>query len=154
MKLSKNFSLSEMTFSQTAVRKSIDNTPTPLEQENLEYLCENILQPARNNFGPIIVSSGYRSHDLNEEIGGAPSSQHPTGEAADFKAIGVSNYELAFWLNFNTKFDQLILEHFTEENPHTGWVHCSCSRDINRKEVLRAYKNIGQRRTFYEHHNF
>ena len=69
MKLSQNFSLRELTKSQTAERKGIDNTPTEEHLENLKLLCENILQPVRNEWGVVSVSSGYRSPALCQAIG-------------------------------------------------------------------------------------
>ena len=154
MKLSKNFSLEEMTFSQTAIRKTIDNTPSESDVERLQLLCENILQPCRDIFGPIIITSGYRSPSLNDEIGGSknPLSQHCVGEAADFYAFNISNYGVASWIYDNLTFDQLILEHFDVGTPSAGWVHCSYSTMRNRGEVKRAYK-IG-RDTYYENYSF
>ena len=69
MKLSQNFSLRELTKSQTAERKGIDNTPTDEHIENLKLLCENILQPVRDEWGVVSVSSGYRSPALCQAIG-------------------------------------------------------------------------------------
>ena len=90
MKLSANFSLSEMTKSQTAVRKDIDNTPTQEHIDNLKYVAENLLQPIRDHFGkPVAVSSGYRSVELCEAIGSSSKSQHAKGEAADFEISGI-----------------------------------------------------------------
>ena len=80
MKLSENFTLSEMTKSQTAIRKNIDNTPTDEHIENLKHVAETLLQPIRNHFGkPVTVSSGYRSVDLCEAIGSSSRSQHAKG---------------------------------------------------------------------------
>lgn len=82
--MTKNFSLAELTFSQTALSRGIDNTPSPEIEENLRILAEDILQPIRDAIDcPIIVSSGYRSEQLNKAIKGAKTSQHLTGAAAD-----------------------------------------------------------------------
>ena len=94
-KLSPNFSLSELTKSQTAERKGIDNIPNADEIYNLTLLCENILQPIRNKFGSFIVSSGYRCPELSIAIGSSENSQHCKGQAADFEVAGMDNYELA-----------------------------------------------------------
>lgn len=84
MKLTPNFTLEEMIASTTAKQKSIYNTPTQPQIENLSLLCRNILQPVREAFGePIIVSSGYRSYALNKAVGGASNSDHLSGAAAD-----------------------------------------------------------------------
>ena len=149
MKLSDNFSLNELTKSQTAERKGIDNTPGPNHQENLKSLCEMILQPVRDHFGQVVsVSSGYRSQELCVAIGSSTQSQHAKGQASDFEIFGVSNKELADWINENLDYDQLILEYWKESDPNSGWVHCSYTDGSNRKQYLRAYKENGS--TKYE----
>ena len=149
MKLSNNFSLSELTKSQTAVRKGINNEPGTAEIENLIHLAEAVLQPVREHFGkPVMISSGYRSPALCEAIGSSTKSQHARGEAADFEIHGVDNKELATWISKNTTFDQLILEFYNEGDPNSGWVHCSAVTEEPRKQVLRASKVEG--RTKYE----
>ena len=149
MQLSKNFSLPELTKSQTAERKDIDNTPSPEHQDNLKSLCEMILQPVRDHFSRVVsVSSGYRSKELCIAIGSKITSQHAKGQAADFEIYGLSNKELADWINENLDYDQLILEYWKEEDPNSGWVHCSFNLQGNRKQYLKAYKENG--RTKYE----
>ena len=150
MKLSENFSLSELIKSQTAERKGIDNTPSPEHQENLKKLCENVLQPVRDHFEQVVsVSSGYRSPETCLALGSKITSQHAKGQACDFEIFGVSNKELADWIHYNINYDQLILEYWKESDPNSGWVHCSFSLDGNRKQYLRAYKENGS--TKYEH---
>ena len=149
MQLSENFSLLELTKSQTAVRKGIDNSPSPEHQENLKLLCAHILQPVRDRFERVVsVSSGYRSKELCLAIGSKITSQHAKGQAADFEIYGLSNQELATYIKENLDYDQLILEYWTPESPNNGWIHCSYNVNINRKEYLRAYKNEGK--TKYE----
>ena len=150
MKLTENFSLNELTKSQTAERKGIDNTPSAEHQDNLKSLCEMILQPIRDHFEQVVsVSSGYRSPVLCAAIGSKSTSQHARGEAADFEIFGVSNKELADWIHYNTNYDQLILEYWKgEDEPNSGWVHCSYTNGSNRKQYLRAYKENGS--TKYE----
>ena len=149
MKLTENFSLVELTKSQTAERKGIDNTPSTEHQENLKRLCESILQPIRDHFSRVVsVSSGYRSPELCIAIGSKTTSQHAKGQAADFEIFGLSNKELADWINENLYYDQLILEYLKESDPNSGWVHCSFSLNGNRKQYLRAYKENGK--TKYE----
>ena len=149
MKLTENFSLNELTKSQTAERKGIDNTPSAEHQENLKSLCEMILQPIRDHFGQVVsVSSGYRSPELCVAIGSSTQSQHARGEAADFEIFGVSNKELADYIDQNLDYDQLILEYWKESDPNSGWVHCSYTNGSNRKQYLRAYKENGS--TKYE----
>ena len=149
MKLTENFSLSELTKSQTAERKGIDNTPSPKHQENLKLLCESVLQPIRDHFGKVVtISSGYRSPELCTAIGSKITSQHAKGQAADFEIFGVSNKSLADYINSELYYDQLILEYWNESDPNSGWVHCSFSEGQNRKQYLRAYKENGS--TKYE----
>ena len=150
MKLTENFSLNELTKSQTAERKGIDNTPSAEHQENLKSLCEMILQPIRDHFGQVVsVSSGYRSPELCVAIGSSTKSQHARGESADFEIFGVSNKELADYIDQNLDYDQIILEYWKgEDEPNSGWVHCSYTNGNNRKQYLRAYKENGS--TKYE----
>ena len=149
MKLTSNFSLSELTKSQTAERKGIDNTPSTEHQENLKLLCESVLQPVRDHFGKVVtISSGYRSPELCTAIGSKITSQHARGEAADFEIFGVSNKSLADYIDSELHYDQLILEYWNESDPNSGWVHCSFSEGQNRKQYLRAYKEDGK--TKYE----
>ena len=150
MKLSNNFSLKELTASQTAARRGIDNTPSPTHQANLKSLCASILQPVRDHFERVVsVSSGYRSQELCVAIGSKTTSQHAKGEAADFEIFGVSNKELADYIHEHLDYDQLILEYWKESDPNSGWVHCSYSEENNRKQYLKAYKENGK--TKYEH---
>ena len=142
MKLTENFSLSELTKSQTATRKGIDNTPSPEHQENLRLLCEAVLQPVREHFGRVVtVTSGYRSPELCTAIGSKITSQHAKGQAADFEIFGVSNKALADYIDSELHYDQLILEYWNESDPNSGWVHCSFSEGNNRKQYLKAYKD-------------
>ena len=84
MNLSKNFTLSELTYSSTAIANKMYNNPGRLELENLKKLCNNILQPIRDKYGKsIYVNSGYRNPFVNRVVGGSTSSQHTKGEAAD-----------------------------------------------------------------------
>ena len=149
MRLSKNFSLAELTKSQTATRKGIDNEPSTEHVENLIHLAETVLQPIRDEFGrPVVISSGYRSPELCEAIGASAKSQHAKGEAADFEVPGMDNMQLAMWISRNTKFDQLILEFYEPGDPNSGWGHCSAVKEGARAQVLKATKVEGK--TKYE----
>ena len=142
MKLSDNFSLSEFTKSQVALRNGIDNTPNEEVIENLKPLCQNVLQPIREYYlMPVFISSGYRSAALNHKLGSSISSQHIQGQAADIEIFGVSNKELSDWINDNCDFDQLILEFHKEDDANSGWVHVSYKKDNNRKQYKRADRN-------------
>lgn len=150
MKLSNNFSLKEMTASQTATRHGINNNPNEDHMNNLKALCENVLQKVRDHFGKVVtVSSGYRSPELCVKIGSSVNSQHAKGEAADFEIFGVSNAELVKWISENCDFDQMILEFHNLDEPNSGWVHCSYKSEDNRKQILRAYRDENNK-TKYE----
>ena len=99
MQLSKNFSLKELTASQTADRHGISNNPSEDHMDNLKRLCDNVLQKVRDHYGKVVsVSSGYRSPELCVKIGSSAKSQHAKGQAADFEIFGVPNAELALSL--------------------------------------------------------
>lgn len=143
LKLSPHFTLNELTKSQTAIRRSIDNMPDEAAIENLKALCENVLEPIRQHFKiPFSPGSGYRSLELNRVIGGSAVSQHILGQAVDIELPGISNFHLARWIQVNLGFDQLILEHYTPGQPNSGWVHVSYSSKKNRESVL-TYNSAG-----------
>ena len=144
MNLSKNFTLQELTKSDTAVRKGIDNNPNSDQITKLQLLCENILQPVRDHFGRVKVTSGFRSVDLCIAIGSSPNSQHAKAEAADFECVGVDNAEVADWIKTNLETDQLILEFYTPGEPNSGWIHCSWIPEGRREQFMHAYKSEGK----------
>ena len=147
MQLSKHFKLEEMTKSMTATRKGIDNSPGSGEIKSLGDLCYEILEPCWAHFdSPITVTSGYRSEALCEAIGSKKTSQHAKGQAVDFEIAGVPNIKIAYWLQNNVDFDQLILEFYKKDDPAAGWVHVSYNEQgANRKQVLtyngKSYEN-------------
>ena len=144
MNLSRNFTLQELIKSDTAIRLNIDNNPNGDQIDKLKQLCENVLQPVRDQFGRVKVTSGFRSPELCRAIGSSENSQHAKAEAADFEVIGVDNAELADWIYKNLDFDQLILEFYTPGEPNSGWIHCSYTPDQPRKQFLHAYKSEGK----------
>ena len=148
MKLTANITLDEMTKSDIAERKGINNNPSPKQIDNLKALAVNILQPVRSEFDkPLIIRSGFRCAELNIEIGSSINSQHcadNNSAAADFEIPGVDNKELAQWIRDNLIWDQIILEFYKEGEPSSGWVHCSYSTDLNKKQSLIAYRQDGK----------
>ena len=144
MKLTANITLDELTKSQVAERKGINNNPNPQQIENLKALATNILQPVRSHYDkPLIISSGFRCAQLCLEIGSSINSEHCADNksaAADFEIPGVDNKELAEWIKSNLEYNQLILEFYREGEPSSGWVHCSYSTDLNKKQSLIAYR--------------
>ncbi len=138
--LSKNFSLDEMTKSQTANKLGISNIPDPIAVSNLQMLVNNVLQPLRDAMNyPITVTSGYRSKILNEKISGAKNSQHMEGKAADI--VGMNNAQMFNYIKDHLPFDQLIWEAGDNFNPE--WIHVSYNQAFNRKEVLRYIPGQG-----------
>ena len=138
MKLSKHFSLSEFEKSSTATRLGIKNKAGSGEIKNLTDLCYAVLEPVRAKFEkPILVTSGFRSEELCVAIKSSKTSQHTKGQAVDFEIMGISNLQVALWIQNNCDFDQLILEFWKEEEgANSGWVHCSYNEGSNRKQVL------------------
>ena len=149
MILSKNFALKEFTESVTAIRNSVDNSPTSEHIRNIQLLVKFVLQPLRDALrSPIKVTSGYRSESLNKLIGGSKRSQHCKGQAADiqFRVDGVMDNK-AIWdkiIELGLPFDQMINEF------EFSWIHISYNHEHNRKSLLEAYKENG--RTKYKYH--
>ena len=139
MQLSKHFTLNEFEKSSTAIRLGITNKAGSGEIKNLTDLCYGVLELVRTKFEEkaVIITSGYRSEELCVAIKSSKTSQHTKGQACDFEIAGVSNLEVALWIQGNCDFDQLILEFWKEEEGvNSGWVHCSFNQDSNRKQVL------------------
>lgn len=128
-KITDNFTLEELVNSSTATKFNIDNTPDEKIKKNLKRLCEEVLQPIRDEYGyPIIVTSGYRCKELNDKVKGSKTSQHLKGEAADIKCTSTSK---AYLFNLIKEMidkkritvGQLIWEYGTKKEPN--WVHIS-----------------------------
>lgn len=128
----KYFTIEEMTKSSTAKANGIDNTPNQTAIDNLTKLIEIVLDPLREWYGkPIRVNSGYRCKVLNKAMGGAKSSQHMLGEAADITVGSKEENEKLFdYIKDNLEFDQLINE------SNFSWVHVSYREGRLRKQVL------------------
>lgn len=145
-KISKHISYKEATFSQTAIRKDIDNTPSKEILERMRTVAENVFEPLRAHVGgPIKINSFYRSIMLNTAIGGSKSSQHTRGEAIDIDdTLGnMSNKDMFTFIKDELDFDQLIWEFGDDENP--AWVHVSyVSPENNRRRILKASKVNGK----------
>jgi len=145
MKLTENFTLSEMIKSETALRQGLDNTPGDAEVANLKRLAENVLQPIRNHYKRgVKVNSGFRHPNVNAAVGGSKTSDHCRGQAADIEIPGVANAELAEWIEKNLKFTQLILEFYTPGVPDSGWVHVSYDPSNLKCQVMTAMRENGK----------
>lgn len=137
MQLSPHFKLVEFSRSATAQARHIDNTPNEEQIKNLKFLCDNVLEPLREQFGPIIIGSGFRCPALNTAVGGVKNSQHTTGEACDIHLPSIEVGKKYFeFLKKLPIFDQLIWE---RDNPRSNhyWIHVSVKRSgMNRKQVI------------------
>ena len=136
-RISKNFTLDELTASATAKQMHIINAPGVDEVCNLCALVHNVLQPLRDAMGDSIkIGSGYRCPQLNRAVGGVANSQHIKGEAADLCIDGdLKKGKRWFeWIKTHCQFDQLIWEHNAKG---TYWVHVSYRADgKNRRQVI------------------
>ena len=145
MQLTNNFSLKELTVSDTATRLGLDNTPNEAVTANLKTLAEKILQPVREHYGKSVkVNSGYRAPEVNAAVGGSKTSDHCKGQAADIEITGVANGDLAKYIAENFKFTQVILEFYTQGVPDSGWVHVSYDSNDLKCQTLTAVKQNGK----------
>ena len=139
MRLSKNFSRAEIEHSNTAKRLGISNEMSEKHLENMQRLIDNLIQPMRDELGPIRISSGYRSPLLNRAIGGSRTSQHSKAQALDlqFWKEGKMNNKIIYdWVvESDIEFDQMINEF------DFSWIHISLKKNSNRKQILEAYKD-------------
>lgn len=139
--LSEHFTLEELSFSEVATRKGMDNTPGLFQTENLVRLCETILEPVRQILGaPMHINSGYRAPAVNTLIGGAPDSAHCDGRAADFVpiALPLRNVFDALRTSADLPYDQIIFE-------CDAWIHVAIAPDgrLPRREALTATGHAG-----------
>jgi zinc D-Ala-D-Ala carboxypeptidase len=144
--LSKYTTLQEVIKSNQASVLQIPNIPNSEQVANLKLVCTEVFDKVREHFGkPIGISSGFRSVELNQRIGGSKSSQHMEGKALDIDGDlygGVSNKAIFDYIKNNCTFDQLIWEFGTANAP--DWVHVSYNKGVNRKQILRAIKSGGK----------
>jgi len=118
MKLSPHFTLEELTISQYAARNGVDNTPSEAILANLRRLCADYLEPLRLAVAsPIVISSGYRSPQVNKAVGGSGGSAHMYGLAADLTVPGMPVRKVCQQIvALRLPFDQIIDE-------FGAWVH-------------------------------
>lgn len=142
MKLGKYFTLEEMTRSQAAARRGLDNSPNSKQLESMKALVRNILDPLREALGrPVNINSGFRSEAVNKAVGGAASSQHRFGEAADIVVPGMTVEQLVARIRaLKLPFDQVIDE-------FGSWVHVSYG-PRQRRQVLRARRATNGQTTY------
>lgn len=155
-KLSENFTFEEMLVSSTAQKYGIKNVPDAVSKANLTLLCQKFLQPMREAYGkPIIVTSGYRCPELNTRIGGAKTSQHMRGQAADIndgtgykhgmEARYEANAKLFDFIYQRGGYDQLINE-FPDAKGRPQWIHVSYNPNLKKQrgQALVAKKVNGK----------
>jgi len=144
--ISKHISYKEGAYSNTAIRKGIDNNPDAKELKNMKLTAEKVFEPLREYVnGPIKINSFFRCPELNTAIGGSSKSQHCHGQAIDIDDTygKMSNADMYDWIKENLDFDQMIWEFGNDENP--AWVHVSyVSESLNRNRCLKAYKEDGK----------
>ena len=137
MKLTEHFTLEELARSATAVRLGIDNTPTKSIISNLTEVAQ-LLEKIRTTYGkPIIVTSGYRCEKLNKAVGGAKSSQHRLGQAADIRSVSDSvednkelfNVIVGMMLQKEIEVGQVIDEY------NYNWVHVSTPKLTTNNQI-------------------
>lgn len=124
MQLSKNFTLEELTRTDTGAV----NVPSEEQKRKLLYVAQFLLQPTRDEFGSLRVNSGFRSEFVNEKIGGAKTSQHKDAEAVDFEPEESLIIDVFAWCRRNLVYGQLILEHKTTTGFDVWWIHISLPR--------------------------
>lgn len=135
MKLSQNFTLKEMEFSNTAIEMCIYNKASEEIIENLKSMCVNLLEALRSELKcSIKISSGYRCPELNKAVGGRENSKHTKGQAVDIYVDTMSPLELFHYIKRNKEkfdYDQLIYERTRNKK----WVHISyVNKHENRKQ--------------------
>jgi hypothetical protein len=150
--ISKHISFKEATVSNTAKQKGINNTPDAKQLENMKTVAEKVFEPLRAfSGGPIVITSFFRSPELNKAIGGSATSEHCLGMAIDLVSgtKGISNKDLFNYIKDKLVFSQLIWEFGNDLNPE--WIHVSYNKDNLKKEVLKAVKENGK--TVYKKYN-
>ena len=136
MRLSRDFILSEFTDTDTG----LPNNPSQEEIRNLKLLVQKVLQPVRDKFGVINVTSGFRSPGVNSAVGGSATSDHVHGRAADIQCEDMAT--VFKYIRKNLPFKQLIWEFGTDAQPK--WIHVAYDANNNKGEVLKAIKKGGK----------
>ena len=150
--ISAHVSYKEGTYSATAIRKGLDNTPDAKQLHCMQDVAYNIFEPLREFVGgPIKVNSFFRAEKVNKAIGGEKYSQHMKGQAMDIDdTFGyATNAEMYHYIREHLDFDQMVWEFGDDENPN--WIHVSyVSHRPNRKKLTIALRDENGK-TKYEH---
>jgi zinc D-Ala-D-Ala carboxypeptidase len=142
--LSAHFRLSELLASETAARRGIPNDPSAAVLSSLSELCTKVLEPLREEVGPLHVNSGYRAVSLNIAIGGAAHSAHVLGAAADLKPLSMTKRAFIERVRASRiPFDQVIYE-------YGSWVHVGHRgpNGVQRREALMIFADGKGYRTY------
>ena len=163
MRISKNFTLAELTASNTSKRLGISNMPDKEGIHKLRLLATELLQPIRDCLSaPLRISSGYRSESLNKAIGGSNKSQHTKCEAVDLQFVKRGRMDNMRIFNaivtLGLDFDQLILEFggatAEKDSDNPDWIHISWKIKENRRQILVAYKDENNRTKYRPKKNY
>lgn len=126
-----NFSISELIKSENAIKAGIDNTPSIKEIDNLLNLIFYILQPCRDKFGALKVTSGYRNSKVNFLANGAINSNHLTGCAADIIPLNATFRQVYDFIINNLDYDECFIE---KNSNGKKWLHIAFVKGRNRKK--------------------
>ena len=127
-----NFRYAEFVKSETATRLDIPNEPNEEHWLNIEALVQNVLQPIRDKFGPLRITSGYRSSRLCEAIGSSTTSNHTRGQAADIEPYDYDTplFDIVEFVHDELEYRELIAEYFPD-----GWVHVAYREEDNNRQL-------------------
>jgi hypothetical protein len=136
-----NFRYKEFVRSVTALRYGIRNIPNEEQWQSIERVAQNIIQPVRDHFGPMRITSGFRSVQLCLKVGSSARSNHTRGEAVDFEPVNskIRLIDVLKWIHTNLDYRELIAEYFPN-----GWVHAA----------YRLNNNIGKLKLKDDRHSY
>jgi hypothetical protein len=155
MNISDHITYKEATYSPTAEKLGIDNSPNLEQLTNMMLVAIKVFEPMRVHFDvPIYIASFFRSKKLNKAIGGSTTSDHMKGRAIDVDADKygkIRNKHIFDYIRTNLQFDQLIAENVSDNKwSDVGWVHFSYRANNNRNEILLSEVRDGKR-YYYEY---